>query len=175
MSNFLETLVAEWFEFSGYFVRRNVLVGPRPNGGHDCELDVVAYHPGKRRLVHVEPSMDSNSWAKREERYAKKFEAGRRHIPRLFAGMDLPEDIEQVALLVYGSTANRRTIGGGRIVPMVEFMAEIRIALSGRAIEHAAVPEVFPTIRALQFAAHYWNVAPIVPSASTVPVGAPVT
>lgn len=175
MSNFLETLVAEWFEFSGYFVRRNVFVGPRPNGGHECEFDVVAYHPGKRRLVHIEPSMDSDSWTRREERYTKKFEAGRRHIPGLFAGMDLPEDIEQVALLVYGSTANRRTLGGGRLVPMAEFMAEIRATLAGRAIERAAVPEVFPTIRALQFAAHYWNVTPIVPSAHTLPATSPVT
>lgn len=161
MSNFLETLVAEWYEFSGYFVRRNVLVGRRPNGGHDCELDVVAYHPGERRLVHIEPSMDTDSWARREERYAKKFEAGRRHIPQLFAGIDLPDDIEQVALLVYGSTANRKTLGGGRIMSMAEFMAEIRATLAGRAIERAAAPEGFPTLRALQFAAHYWNVAPL--------------
>ena len=26
--NFLEELVAEWYEYQGYFVRRNVLVGP---------------------------------------------------------------------------------------------------------------------------------------------------
>lgn len=161
MSNFLETLVAEWYEFSGYFVRRNVLVGRRPNGGHDCELDVVAYHPGERRLVHIEPSMDTDSWARREERYAKKFAAGRRHIPQLFAGIDLPDDIKQVALLVYGSTANRKTLGGGRIMSMAEFMTEIRATLAGRAIERAAVPEGFPTLRALQFAAHYWNVAPL--------------
>jgi len=31
--NFLEQLAAEWYEFRGYFVRRNVRVGPRPKGG----------------------------------------------------------------------------------------------------------------------------------------------
>ena len=30
MVNFLEQMVAEWYEFRGYFVRRNVRVGPRP-------------------------------------------------------------------------------------------------------------------------------------------------
>ena len=49
--NFLEQLVAEWYEFNGYFVRRNVKVGPRAKGGHDGELDVVAFHPGRKSLV----------------------------------------------------------------------------------------------------------------------------
>jgi hypothetical protein len=77
MINFLEQLAAEWYEFRGYFVRRNVRVGPRPNGGHECELDVVAFHPKKRHLVQIEPSMDADSWAQREQRYAKKFTAGK--------------------------------------------------------------------------------------------------
>lgn len=32
-ANHLEQLVAEWYEFEGYFVRRNVMVGRRPSGG----------------------------------------------------------------------------------------------------------------------------------------------
>ena len=51
MINFLEQLVAEWYEFQGYFVRRNVRVGERPGGGHDSELDVVAFHPTKKHLA----------------------------------------------------------------------------------------------------------------------------
>ena len=34
-SNFLEELVAEWYEYKGYFVRRNVRVGPRAKGGYE--------------------------------------------------------------------------------------------------------------------------------------------
>ena len=41
--NHLEALVAEWCEFNGLFVRRNVPVGRRTKGGWDCELDVVAF------------------------------------------------------------------------------------------------------------------------------------
>ena len=82
--NHLEALVAEWYEFRGYFVRRNVQVGKLLKGGYHCELDIVAFHPEQRSLAHIEPSLDSDSWAKREVRYKKKFEAGRRHIPALF-------------------------------------------------------------------------------------------
>src|SRR5258708_1364839 len=96
--NYLEQLVGEWYEFKGYFVRRSIRVGRRPAGGHEGELDVVAFHPTKRHLVHIEPSVDAHSWDKREERYAKKFAAGRKYIPEIFKGFDLPTDIEQIAL-----------------------------------------------------------------------------
>jgi hypothetical protein len=47
-SNYLEQLLAEWYEFQGYFIRQNVWVGKRPQGGYECELDIVAFHPGRR-------------------------------------------------------------------------------------------------------------------------------
>ena len=58
-SNYLEQLVAEWYEYQGYFIRRNVLVGKREQGGYECELDVVAFHPETKQLVHIEPSTDA--------------------------------------------------------------------------------------------------------------------
>ena len=64
--NHLESLVAEWYEFRGYFVRRNVHVGQLAAGGHQAELDVVAFDPVKPELVQIEPSLDTNSWEKRE-------------------------------------------------------------------------------------------------------------
>ena len=69
--NHLEDLVAQWYQFQGYFVRRKVQVGKRLRGGYECELDVVAFQPAERRLIHIEPSLDSDSWERREERYRK--------------------------------------------------------------------------------------------------------
>ena len=60
-TNHLEQLIAEWYEFKGYFVRRNVHVGKRTKGGYDCELDVVAFNPCEKKLVHIEPSLDAHS------------------------------------------------------------------------------------------------------------------
>lgn len=56
--NHLEQIIAEWLEYQGYFVRRNLKVGRRRNGGYDCELDVVGFHPGltvqsQEGVVHV--------------------------------------------------------------------------------------------------------------------------
>ncbi len=41
--NFLEQLAAEWFEYTGYFVRANARARKRSAGGWDMELDVLAY------------------------------------------------------------------------------------------------------------------------------------
>jgi hypothetical protein len=157
MMNFLEQLVAEWYEFNGYFVRRNVKVGPRTRGGYECELDVVAFHPEKKHLVHVEPSTAADSWAEREAKFAKKFKAGSRYIPALFSGLDIPAQIEQIALLGLGSNRERTTVGGGHLVMIGELMAQIRAVVVSRPIQSAAVPEQYVILRSLQYAAHYWK------------------
>lgn len=149
--NFLEQLVAEWYEYQVYFVRRNVLVGKRTGGGWECELDVVAFHPGKRHLVHIEPSMDSNSWDKRAERYNRKFETGRKYIPQIFADIDIPKDIEQIALFGLGSKTNNPTLAGGTVWLMSDLLREITAVLRTRRVEKEAVSEQFPLLRTIQF------------------------
>jgi hypothetical protein len=156
--NFLEELVAEWYEFRGYFVRSNVLVGQRAKGGYECELDVVAFHPGSKHLVHIEPSMDAQSWAKRDERFRKQFAAGRRHIPELFSGLELPEAFDQIALLGFASNKNRSTVGGGKLLLVDELLREILTSLKDRRIASSAVPEDKPILRTLQYVAEHREV-----------------
>lgn len=152
-SNYLEQLVAEWYEFRGYFVRRNVRVGRRGAGGYDCELDVVAFHPGTKHLVQIEPSTDSDSIPKREKRYAKKFEAGRKHIAHLFAGFTLPAEIEQIGLFLYGGRHD--TIAGGKMLLVPQLIPEILEHLKDHRINSRAVPESFPLLRTLQLVSEY--------------------
>jgi hypothetical protein len=154
MSNFLEQLVSELYEFRRYFVRRNVLVGRRRAGGYDCELDVVALHPREKKFVQIEPSMEADTWERREHRYGKKFAAGKKHIPELFQGLDVPTEIEQIALFGFGGKT-RETVAGGRVMLVSELMVEIERVLEGRKIASGAVPEGFPLLRAVQFTLEY--------------------
>ena len=156
--NHLEQLVGEWFEYNGYFVRRNVLVGRRPAGGYDCELDVVAFNPKTKHLVHVEPSLDADSWAKRELRYEKKFRAGRDHIPELLSGNDVPMDFDQIALFLFGSRSSHGSIGGGRIVLVSELYQEITLGLRGKRVGTIAVSEQFPLLRTIQHCLEYESI-----------------
>ena len=163
MVNFLEQLVAEWYESRGYFVRRNVRVGLRPGGGYEGELDVVAFHPGEKRLVHIEPSMDADSWDQRDKRFEHKFMVGKKYIfgkkdiPGLFAGFEPLPEIEQIALLVFGSAKGRSTIGGAKLLMIGDLLREIREELLTRTVERSVVPEQYQILRALQFVAHYWR------------------
>jgi hypothetical protein len=155
--NYLEQLIAEWYEYQGYFVRRNVLVGKRAKGGYAGELDVIAFSPTLNHLVHVEPSMDADSWTRREERYLKKFQLGRLHIPTLFEGFKLPDKIEQIALLGFGSKANHQTLAGGKILLVPELLEEIFSALKLKNIARNAVSENMPLLRTLQFVSDNWQ------------------
>jgi hypothetical protein len=160
--NFLEQLVAEWYEFRGYFVRRKINVGPSLKGKFEFELDIVAFHPGKPHLVHIESSMDATSWDQREKRYTAKFGAGRKHIPSLFSGFDLPE-IDQIALLVFAGKLRVPTLGGGKVLLIQDFMNEIRSdaewGLATRSVRNRSVPEQYVILRSLQFATNYWITA----------------
>jgi hypothetical protein len=153
--NYLEQLIAEWYEYKGYFVRRNVLVGKLPMGGFECELDVVAFNPATSHLLHIEPSMDADSWENRERRYTKKFEAGRKYIREIFKGLDLPQEIEQVAVLVFASKQNHTTLGGGRLVMAYELLEDIFRDLKGRSLASNAIPEQLSILRSFQFVTEY--------------------
>jgi len=156
-SNFLEELVAEWYEYQEYFVRRNVLVGKRVRGGYESELDVVAFHPTKKHLVHIETSMDTQSWEQREQRFAKKFEAGRTYIPKLFSGFDLPPTIEQKAVFVFASRKNYETIGSGQVVLVSELLPDIFRQIKLKRLAESAIPENLIILRSFQFVAQYWG------------------
>ncbi len=154
-ANYLEQLVAEWYEYQGYFLRRNIWVGPRTKGGYECELDIVGFHPRKKHLIHIEPSMDSASWETREKRYAKKFEAGRKYIPSLFDGFELPTEIEQIAVLVYASNKNRTHLAGGSVLLANELIAAIFEGLSSKSIYSSIIPEHLSILRSFQFVNEY--------------------
>ena len=154
-NNFLEQLVAEWYEYKGYFVRRNVPVGRRARGGYESELDVVAFNPSLRHMVHIEPSLDAESWEKRERLFKKKFDAGRKYIPDLFDGYDLPNDIEQIAILVFASRSNHPALGGGKVLLISDLMRQIMEDLGDKKALSNMVAEHHTILRTLQFVIEY--------------------
>ncbi|MEO8769600.1 MAG: hypothetical protein ABI402_05930 [Ferruginibacter sp.] len=147
--NYLEQLLSEWYQYKGYFVRQNVRVGKRKAGGYAGELDIVALNTKTNHLIHLEPSSDTHSWAKREERYEKKFKTGKEYISSLFDGIDNLPEIEQVAIFLFGSKT-KKTIGGGKVVLVSEMMQQIYEDLKHKSFQKEIVPENFPLIRTIQ-------------------------
>ena len=159
MSNHLEQLTAEWLEYRGYFVRQSVLVGPRAKGGYEGELDIVGVNPATGHLIHVECSLDADSWPQRETRFAAKFERGRRYVSSLFNGLNLPQELDQVGLFLMAG-GSRTEVGGGRVVRVADFICEVTIHLKKYRPEKSAVPSGLPLLRTLQLAAHFGSPIP---------------
>ena len=153
--NYLEQLAAEWYEYRDYLVKRNIKVGKRPAGGYEGELDIVAFNPATKHLVHIEPSMDADSWSKREKKFSKKFNLGRKYIPTLFKGLDLPSSIEQIALLGFAGKKHRETVGGGKVIVTSELLRQIIFVIRDTSVSYSAIPEHFPILRTLQIVTDY--------------------
>jgi hypothetical protein len=147
----LESLIAEYLEWQGFLIRRNVKVGRRAKGGWEMELDVVGYHPQSGTLVHYEPSIDALGWEKREARYTKKFQLARKYMfTELFSWLPPSTHIEQIAVF-YDHPRGRDRIAGGKIMSIDELMAEIRskVITCGPMISNA-ISEQYPLLRTIQ-------------------------
>src|SRR3989338_9313235 len=104
--NFLEQIVAEYYAFQGYFVRTNIKFGKRARGGYTGEIDVAAFDPKEKVIVHIETSMDADSWAERKKKFRKKFETASHYYNQVF---DFEyEKVRKIAVVGFSKTYGER-------------------------------------------------------------------
>ena len=147
----LEQLVYEYYNWCGYLVKNNIKVGRLKHGGWEMELDIVAYNPKTNHLIHLEPSLDSHTWLKRETRFRKKFDAGKKYIlEEIFKWLKSDTKIDQIAI-INSHPKNKNTIGGGQIYSIDEFIKKIHTEVNkcGR-MGNNAIPELYPLLRTIQ-------------------------
>jgi len=156
----LESLIAEYLEWQGFLIRRNIKVGKLGHGGWEMELDIIGYRPESGILVHYEPSIDALNWKNRESRYKKKFEAGRKYIfKEIFSWLPSSTSFQQIAVFT-NHPKGRDTIAGGTIVSVDELMAEIRAkVVACGMMARKAIPEQYPLLRTIQLShAGYYHI-----------------
>ena len=147
----LESLIAEYLEWQGFLVKRNLKIGRRERGGWEMELDVVGLNPKTKTIVHYEPSIDAQTWDKRLVRYEKKFQIARKYMfKEVFDWLPETTRIEQIAVF-YNHPRGRDTIAGAKIMSIDELMAEIRdeVCKRGPMISNA-ISEQYPLLRTIQ-------------------------
>ncbi len=154
--NFLEDLAAEWFEYSGYFVRSNIRTRKRSKGGYDCELDVLAYKPAIHELIHIETSGDSDSWAERENRFrTKKFILSVGEYTKILGAP--VSKVRKIAIVGQSKTTKKPLDWGDDIeiwlIP--KFLGEIADHLRRKHHMSEAVPEGYPMLRTIQMIIGY--------------------
>lgn len=152
MAAHLEDLIAEHLDWLGYIVKRNVLVGKRAKGGWVMELDIMAYHPGRAEVIHAEPSLDAHTWAKREQRFRKKFDAGKRFaFAEVFPWLD-ETAVSFKQLAIVSSRGGRTNLAGGQLVTVDEYIASVRRDIRPLGVAaRGAVPSKYPLLRMIQF------------------------
>lgn len=156
----LEILIAEYLDWQGFLVKRNVKVGRLAHGGWEGELDVVAYKPEEQRIVHYELSLDASRWEDREARYEKKMKSGRTYILKtLFPWLSEDVHIEQIA--AFPTIGQRKTLAGAKLITVDALVQDIVATISkeGRAASKA-ISEYYPLLRAIQLAVCGYNRAP---------------
>ncbi|MBU2541941.1 hypothetical protein KJ785_00055 [Patescibacteria group bacterium] len=162
--NFLEQLVAEWYEYQGYFVRRNIKFGGaagKSTGGHSGEIDVLAYLPKDNTLLHIETSSDYSSWSDRRKKFvSKKFTklADAEYVRVL--GLT-PHNIRRIVIVSHSKKPSDVVwqTGGGDLIEIIDiptFISTILVELrKKRHAREIAVPEQLPLLRAMHYAVSY--------------------
>ncbi len=147
--NHLEQLIAEWLEFTGYLVKRNINVCKLTRGGFEGELDIVAYNPETNHLLHVEPSGDALSWKDRNVMFSRKFKIGKKYIiSDVFRWLPKSTTIEHWAV-VWGSDKTHKKVGGGKVMPIKKIYNLIANDLS-KLSDYTIIPEQQFLLRTMQ-------------------------
>lgn len=156
--NHLESLIAEFLDWKGYLVKRNIHVGALAHGGYAMELDVLAFHPHTKHFVHYEPSTDADSWAERELRFSKKFTNARKYaLDEVFTWLPKDTELEQVAVCVT-HPPERHTLGGGTLMSLDELMAIITGEILRQGVARRnAISESYPLLRTIQLTVCGYN------------------
>jgi hypothetical protein len=149
--NFLESLAAEWYGYSGYFIRTKVYVLHLKRGGYGAELDVLAFLPKDGQIVHIETSSDSLPWAEREKRMRKKFNIPRKAYEGALS-MDIKK-VKKVAICGSSFTDSGRRWDDIEVISIRSFIRTIYEALSQKDYMKQVVPESYPLLRAIQMTA----------------------
>jgi len=150
--SFLESLVAEWYEYNGYFVRSNPRIRKRQKGGYDVEFDVLVYSPSDQRLIHIETSGDAYSWQERKDRFLKKkFILSPEEYESLIGSS--VKSIEKIAIVGWNSTkCDLNWRNDIKVLLIPELLEEITTKLRETSPLKQAVPESFPLLCAMQMA-----------------------
>jgi Holliday junction resolvase-like predicted endonuclease len=152
--NFLEELAAEWYEYKGYFVRRNIKFGRRSRGGYKGEMDVVAFNPQIKEFIHIETSTDAFSWKERKKIFQRKFKNAEEFYDKLFSFGK--KRIKKLAICGFARPNIKPDFGDNiHILFIPEFIQKITAELKDRNPLREAVPENYPLLRAIQYSSFY--------------------
>ncbi len=152
-TNFLEELVAEWYEYNGHFVRRNVWYGNGPKGGRKGDMDVLAFNPKRKVFVHVEADGSSDKLSIVLKRLGNKFGTATSHYAQFVRGFKVEKAAVVTAVAAIKKNCKLpKNMNAVTIMTCSELTVKIIKVLKGKNPNNAVIPESWPLLRAIQLA-----------------------
>lgn len=99
--NRLLKLAKQYYEWQGYLVQENVVVGLRESGKYDGVLNFLAYHPKLNRVLHIEFAARYESWDSIKAVMADQFQLGQALIfTEVFSRFTWRTDLKQFGVVI---------------------------------------------------------------------------
>ena len=150
--NVLEELAKEYYEYiKEYFVRTNVRFNKRKNkGGYEGEIDILAYVPNERKLIHLECSMSADRNDAGFKKAKKKFPDNLDY-KNLYPDNTLDfESVEKIFIFKQTKELNDVKMPQGvRSVNLGAFIREVYSSINTD-IMKKIIPEAYPLLRTMQ-------------------------
>lgn len=136
-------------------MRTNIKYGKRPKGGYIGEIDVAAFNPSGKRLLHIETSTDSHSWEERKQRFLKHFTKAQGRYREVFHFKI--REIRHIAIVGFNTKKPDQAQFGNdiEVIMVPDFIQKIAQELRKHTPLEKAVPESYPLLRAIQYAVNY--------------------
>ena len=152
--NVLEELAKEYYEYiKEYFVRTNIRFDKRKEkGGYKGEIDILAYVPNERKLIHLECSMSADrndaGFKKAEEKFPDNLD-----YKNLYPDNTLNiEKVEKIFILKQTKERNDvKMPEGKKPMNLGAFIREIYNSINTD-IMNKIIPEAYPLVRTMQLA-----------------------
>lgn len=155
--NHLEELVAEWYEYTGYFVLRNIRVKKRAQGGYEGEIDVLAYKPKSQELTHIEVWGSASSWQDIEKSVHKKFSLT---IEDYESVIDATvQNLKKIGIVGWprSTRTDLKWAEGVEILLIPEFLNSIASVVKQKDWMSNGIPEKYPLLRTIQLLLYYYR------------------
>jgi len=159
--NFLEELVAQWYEFKGFFIRRNIQFGVGTQGGREGEIDLLAFNPSTKEAIHIETAVPSLSYKEFGESHRKKFEGAEKYYKELLNPNINPNSVKKISI-VHTSSIPRKdsiktfeSIAGSKLIHLSVLLDEIITELEKQDPKSHIIEESYSLLRMSQILIHH--------------------
>lgn len=155
MEKFLLQLACEYYQFMGFFIRRNLKFGEFKLSENSGEIELLAYNYKENILFHFETAQEVGTWDNKIAKLTKKFNEAELYYSDYVNTTDI--QIQRVSVIGTGegSIENIKQFEKktrSKLLNIKEFLKHIKVEVMKHDPYKELMPEGYPLLRAIQLA-----------------------